>query len=142
MTKSGKVGTYGGIQIPTVTIFMDGFLAGVNQYNKDSNKSVQVLGWDGKTGLFTGDFNDQDKGKSTTKSLVDEGADIIMPVAGPVGEGTVAYLKEVEQPRPVRHLGRRRRLQVTPRRLQVLPDQRREEDRQRGLRLDQVRGGR
>ena len=49
MTKSGKVGTYGGIQIPTVTIFMDGFLAGVQQYNKDNSKNVEVLGWDGTT---------------------------------------------------------------------------------------------
>jgi basic membrane protein A and related proteins len=98
MSKSGKVGTYGGIQIPTVTIFMDGFLAGVNQYNKDNGTNVEVLGWDGSTGLFTGDFEDQDKGKNTTKSLVDEGADIIMPVAGPVGQGTLAYLKEVNNP--------------------------------------------
>jgi basic membrane protein A len=98
MTKSGKVGTYGGIQIPTVTIFMDGFLAGVQQYNKDNSKNVEVLGWDGTTGLFTGDFDDQDKGKNTTKSLVDEGADIIMPVAGPVGQGTLAHLKEVNNP--------------------------------------------
>ena len=37
MTKSGKVGTYGGIKLPTVTIFMDGFLAGVQQYNKDNS---------------------------------------------------------------------------------------------------------
>ena len=98
MTKSGKVGTYGGIQLPTVTIFMDGFLAGVQQYNKDNSTNVEVLGWDGTTGLFTGDFDDQDKGKNTTKSLVDEGADIIMPVAGPVGQGTLAHLKEVNNP--------------------------------------------
>ena len=57
-----------------------------------------MLGWDGTTGLFTGDFDDQDKGKNTTKSLVDEGADIIMPVAGPVGQGTLAYLKEINNP--------------------------------------------
>ena len=29
MTKTGKVGTFGGIKIPTVTIFMKGFEAGV-----------------------------------------------------------------------------------------------------------------
>ncbi len=98
MTKTGKVGTYGGIQIPTVTIFMDGFLAGVQQYNKDNAKNVEVLGWNGTDGLFTGDFQDQDKGKSTTKSLIDEGADIIMPVAGPVGLGTIAQVKEADNP--------------------------------------------
>jgi len=93
-TESGKVGTFGGINIPTVTIFMDGFLAGVQQYNADNGTEVEVLGWDGSDGLFTGDFTDQDKGKQTTKSLIDEGADVVMPVAGPVGLGSVEAANE------------------------------------------------
>ena len=97
-SKSGKVGTFGGINIPTVTIFMDGFLAGVQQYNADFGKNVEVLGWDGTDGLFTGDFSDVDKGKSYTKDLIDEGADIIMPVAGPVGTGTITEVKERNNP--------------------------------------------
>ena len=48
MTKSGKVGTFGGQKIPTVTIFMDGFAQGVDYYNTQKKKSVQVLGWDAK----------------------------------------------------------------------------------------------
>ena len=97
-SKSGTVGTYGGLNISTVTIFMDGFLAGVQQYNKDFSKDVKLLGWDGTDGLFTGDFTDSDKGKSYTKDLIDEGADIIMPVAGPVGAGTIAEIKERDNP--------------------------------------------
>jgi len=93
---TGKVGTYGGINIPTVTIFMDGYLAGVQQYNADNGTDVEVLGWDGSDGLFTGDFEDQDKGKQTTKSLIDEGADVIMPVAGPVGLGSVEAANEAD----------------------------------------------
>ena len=39
MTKTGTVGTWGGIKIPTVTIFMKGFQAGVMYYNtKHSTK--------------------------------------------------------------------------------------------------------
>ena len=34
MTKTGKVATFGGIQIPSVTVFMDGFADGVAAYNK------------------------------------------------------------------------------------------------------------
>jgi len=96
MTESGTVGTYGGLQIPPVTAFMDGFVLGVEKYNEVHGTDVQVLGWDiaGQTGLFTGDFSDLDKGKTTTLSLLDEGADIIMPVAGPVGGGTLAAIKE------------------------------------------------
>ncbi|UVJ40647.1 BMP family protein [Arthrobacter sp. CJ23] len=97
-SKTGKVGTFGGIKIPTVTIFMDGFYDGVQAYNKAKGKSVQVVGWDKATqdGSFTGDFEKQDTGKQVTKNLLDQGADIIMPVAGPVGKGSGAALKEAK----------------------------------------------
>jgi basic membrane protein A and related proteins len=91
-TESGKVGTYGGINIPTVTIFMNGFQAGVEYYNEENGTEVELLGWDSADpdgGLFTGDFEDQAKGRSTTEQLLDQGADIIMPVAGPVGLGSI-----------------------------------------------------
>ncbi|MDD5367750.1 MAG: BMP family ABC transporter substrate-binding protein [Anaerolineaceae bacterium] len=97
MTKTGKVGTFGGFPIPTVTIFMDGFARGVDYYNQKHSTKVAVLGWDFKNpdkGLFAQSFEDQDKGKQLGVSLMDEGADIIMPVAGPVGLGTAAAVKE------------------------------------------------
>ncbi len=53
---------------------------------------MQVLGWDGDEGQFTGDFEDQTKGRNITESMLQNGADIIMPVAGPVGVGTAAAL--------------------------------------------------
>ena len=46
MSKSGTVGTWGGLNIPPVTIYMDGFWEGVQYYNKQNGKSVKVLGWD------------------------------------------------------------------------------------------------
>jgi basic membrane protein A len=95
VSKSGVVGTFGGINIPPVTIFMDGFLSGVNYYNKAKGKSVKVLGWDGKEGLFTGNFNSLDDGRAFAKNLNDEGADIVMPVAGPVGQGSAALASEL-----------------------------------------------
>lgn len=96
MSKTGKVGTFGGIKIPTVTIFMKGFEAGVKYYNQQKSKSVVVLGWDTKKddGLFTGNFNSTDDGRKFAESLMQEGADIIMPVAGPVGLGSAAVCKE------------------------------------------------
>ena len=95
MTKSGKIGTFGGLQIPTVTIFEDGFYAGAMYYNKIHSTSVQVLGWDPikKTGLFAGGFNDQTQGKNNANNLMQEGADIIMPVAGAVGLGAAAAVQ-------------------------------------------------
>ena len=46
MSKTGKVGTYGGLNIPPVTIFMDGYVQGVDHYNQVHGKNVTVLGWD------------------------------------------------------------------------------------------------
>ncbi|GAB3851312.1 BMP family ABC transporter substrate-binding protein [Micromonospora andamanensis] len=90
MTESGKVGTYGGLKIPPVTIFMDGYADGVAYYNEAKGKDVQVLGWNKETqnGSFTNDFVKQDEGKKVSDALVAQGADIIMPVAGGAGLGT------------------------------------------------------
>lgn len=95
-TQTGAVGTFGGIQIPTVTVFMDGFALGVQYYNEQNGTDVKVLGWDpeAQTGLFTGNFESTDDGRRFGESLMDEGADIIMPVAGPVGLGTAAAVQE------------------------------------------------
>lgn len=95
-TQTGKVATFGGINIPTVTIFMKGFQAGVNHYNQSMGTAVEVLGWDtaANDGSFTGNFESTDDGRSFAESFVQEGADIVMPVAGPVGLGSAAYCKE------------------------------------------------
>ncbi len=96
MTKTGKVGTFGGIKIPPVTIFMVGFEYGVNYYNQKHGTNVQVLGWNTAKdeGLFVGNFESTDDGRRAGEDLIAEGADIIMPVAGPVGLGTAAAVKD------------------------------------------------
>jgi len=96
MTSTGKVGTFGGIQIGPVTDFMNGFAAGINYYNEQKGTAVELLGWDPatQTGTFTGDFEDQDKGRTTAEALMQEGADIIFPVAGPVGIGAMAAVSD------------------------------------------------
>lgn len=95
-TQTGIVATFGGLQIPPVTAFMEGFWHGVQYYNEQNGTSVQVLGWDpaSQTGLFTGNFESTDDGRTFGENLMDEGADIIMPVAGPVGLGTAAAVQE------------------------------------------------
>jgi basic membrane protein A len=95
MSKTGKVGTLGGLQVPTITIYMKGFQAGVEYYNTQHKTSVQVLGWDTKTdkGLFAGTLTDLDKVKSAGKSIIDDGADVIMPVAGVATSGGLLAAK-------------------------------------------------
>jgi basic membrane protein A len=93
MTKTGKVATYGGLNIPPVTIYMDGFWEGVQYYNKQNKKNVQVLGWNEKNqkaGTFAGSFTDLNKGKAISQAFIQQGADIIFPVAGGTGLGTGA----------------------------------------------------
>ena len=92
-TKTGKVATYGGLNIPPVTIYMDGFWEGVQYYNKTKGKTVQVLGWDEKNqkgGTFAQSFIDQNKGRSITQAFIQQGADIVFPVAGGTGLGSGA----------------------------------------------------
>lgn len=96
MTTTGTVATFGGMQIPSVTIFMDGFADGVTRYNDDKGTDVKLLGWDkaAQNGSFTGSFDDQAQGQTLTKQFLAQGADIVMPVAGPVGLGAAAAVKE------------------------------------------------
>jgi basic membrane protein A len=104
MSKSGIVGTFGGQNIPPVTIYMDGWVAGVRYYDKLNHKRVSVLGWTptpgraanslAGNGLFTNDFTNTALGKTDTQTLLGEGADVIFPVAGSVGLGAAAAVKE------------------------------------------------
>ncbi len=104
-TKTGVVATYGGVNIVPVTIYMNGFVAGVRYYNKMNHKHVKVLGWtpakgncsltkcDGK-GSFVGNFTDTTAGKNLTTGFFASKADIVFPVAGSVGLGSIAAAKQ------------------------------------------------
>lgn len=96
MSETGTVGTFGGIQVPPVAVFMDGFADGVDRYNEDTGEDVNVVGWDKESqqGSFTGDFENQAQGRALTEQLLSQGADVIMPVAGLVGLGAAAAIEE------------------------------------------------
>lgn len=95
MSKTGKVGTFGGQKLSTVTIYMDGFAQGVQYYNQQQKKNVQVLGWDPakQDGDFTNDFANPALGLTEAKNLISQGADVIFPVAGGDGEGALQAAK-------------------------------------------------
>lgn len=99
MSKTGKVGTYGGEELPTVTIYMDGFWDGVEYYNQQHHTNVQVLGWNEQTqkGEFTNSFTDETAGETITQTFIDEGADVIFPVAGDVGLGSLKAVISADQ---------------------------------------------
>ncbi|RKR73196.1 BMP family lipoprotein [Frondihabitans australicus] len=95
-SKTGVVGTLGGQQIPTVTIFMDGFADGVAYYNQQKHKNVKLVGWNEKTqkGVFTGGFEAGTAAKQAAQTLLDQDADVIMPVGGPIYQSAAQAIKD------------------------------------------------
>ena len=98
MSKTGKVATFGGEKLPTVTIYMDGFYDGVQYYNQKHGTHVSVLGWNeaSQNGSFTGDFTNQTNGQNVTQTFITEGADVIFPVAGNVGLGSAKAVQNAD----------------------------------------------
>ena len=95
-SKTGTVGTFGGQNFPTVSIFMDGYAQGVDYYNEQKSADVKVIGWDQdkQDGLFTGGFEANDTAKTTAKNLIDQGADVILPVGGPIFQSAGAAIED------------------------------------------------
>ena len=91
-SEAGKVGTFGGMDFPTVTIFMDGFKQGAEYYAKEKGKDVKVVGWDGKDGLFTGGFEANETATNTARQLLDQDVDVILPVGGPIYQGALTAI--------------------------------------------------
>ncbi|MET0812431.1 MAG: BMP family ABC transporter substrate-binding protein [Microbacterium sp.] len=91
-----KVGTVGGIKIPPVTIFMDGFVDGVGKYNEDKGASVGTVGWDVATqeGSFTNNFDANDDSKQAMQGVLDQGVDVLLPVGGPIYQSAAAAITE------------------------------------------------
>jgi basic membrane protein A len=92
MSKTGKVATYGGIPIPPVTIWMDGYAYGVKYYNQVNNKNVTLLGWDAKTqtGKMLGGFEAPTEALAASVGFEQQGADYIFGVSGGMQAVTAA----------------------------------------------------
>lgn len=95
-SKTGTVATYGGAAIPTVTIFMDGFANGVKHYNEVKGKDVKVIGWDvdSQQGSFVDDFTNVSRAKEISTGFLSQGADVILPVGGPLYQGAAEAIRE------------------------------------------------
>lgn len=86
---SKVLGTYGGMDIPSVTIFMDGFRNGAAQYAADTGTEVTVLPYQ-----FVGDFANTGVAQSISAAFLADGADVIFPVAGGLFTGTAAAIDD------------------------------------------------
>ncbi|ANJ27722.1 BMP family lipoprotein [Agromyces aureus] len=93
-SQTGVVGTFGGMNFPTVSIFMDGFKQGVDYHNTEAGTDVKVLGWDGTDGLFTGGFEANDTARNTAQGLIDQNVDVLLPVGGPIYQSAAAAIRD------------------------------------------------
>lgn len=84
LNDANVVGTILGLYVPPVERFDVGFRYGVHQYNPEA----EVLS------IITESFTDQAKGKEAAISMIDQGADIIFPIAGGTGIGSIEAAKE------------------------------------------------
>ena len=96
VSETGTVGTFGGAKIPPVTIFMDGFQDGVEYFNKENSKDVKVIGWDvaKQDGQFTGEFAANDTAKQMAQGILDQGADVLLPVGGPIYQSAAEAIRD------------------------------------------------
>ncbi len=85
LTKTGKIGTIGGMEIPPISNQQKGFIAGARYYNPDVEVSA----------VFTGSFHDIAKGKNMAKAMIESGVDILTPNADETSLGVVEAAREV-----------------------------------------------
>lgn len=84
MTKTGKIGFVGGVDIPVINRFEAGFIAGAKAVNPD----IEIQD------KYTGAFDKADLGKITANSMYSSGVDIIFHAAGATGNGVFSEAKE------------------------------------------------
>ena len=77
---SPALGMFGGMEYPTVTIFMDGFRQGAEYYNEVKGATVEVIGMTS----FTGGFVADDGAKGVAAGIIEEGVEVLLPVGGPI----------------------------------------------------------
>lgn len=85
VSKTGKLGFVGGMEIPLIKKFYAGYVAGA----KTAKASIEVL-----PPKYTGNWDNVDSGKSDANILFGEGADIVYHAAGRAGLGVIAAAKD------------------------------------------------
>jgi basic membrane protein A len=88
MTKTGRVGFVGGMQIPLIKKFEAGYVAGVKKANPSATVDIKYAGVDGNA------FKNPTKGKELALAIYGAGADIIYHASGSTGLGVFEAAEE------------------------------------------------
>ncbi len=91
-----KVGTFGGMNFPTVSIFMDGFASGrrVLERREGRRRRGPRLGSRCQDGVFTGGFAANQDAINAAQGLVDQGVDVLLPVGGPIYQSAASVIRD------------------------------------------------
>ncbi len=96
-SKAHTLGTYGDADYPTVYIFMDGFAQGAKYYDSVKGTTTKVVGYsetEAESTFGDGTFSADATAKTISQGLIDQGADVILPVGGPDYQATIAAIKD------------------------------------------------
>ena len=88
LTKTGKVGFVGGMQIPLIKKFEAGYVAGAHAVNPSAQVLIKYAGTTGSA------FKDPTKGKELGLAEYNQGADIIYHASGSTGLGVFEAARE------------------------------------------------
>jgi basic membrane protein A len=86
VTKSGKIGFVGGMEVPLIKRFEAGYRAGVKTTNAKAAEST--------LSVYTGSFDNVAAGKTVAQDLISKGVDVIFQAAGADGLGVIQAVKE------------------------------------------------
>lgn len=81
------VGLVGGMDIPVINDFLEGFRKGVESVDPE----IEVLV------SYVGDFADANRGYDQTMAMYDQGADVVFQVAGGAGNGVLTAAQEADK---------------------------------------------
>ena len=90
MTKSGKVGFLGGMDVEPLEAFQYGYLAGVSYADQELGKKTEVVT------DYLGTFTDPGIGKEKALQMYADGCDIIFHAAGGAGVGVIEAAEDTD----------------------------------------------
>ena len=88
LTKTGKVGFIGGMEINPIKLGSLGFQQGVDYANKNFGLNVEAKR------VNTGDFTDVNKAKETAIAMIDSGVDVVASMANDASVGVMEAAEE------------------------------------------------
>jgi basic membrane protein A and related proteins len=91
VTKTGRIGSVMGMDIPPVRAYEVGFRAGIRVASELETKEVTYHS------ATVGGFNDPSRGKALAQGLIGQGCDIVLQIAGNSGLGVIEAVKEIPE---------------------------------------------